>query len=327
MDSSNREDQEESVGTPVPQEDEPVQQPDAKVETVESEEWWKPTESTQDWSEPVTEVETARDVPRTEAGTADVYFCGRTNLFPLNRALRAISQERLTGVLRSFWEEEPVELLARDGEIVLVTTRDPDLYCSDTPAALANADVVNVDRARAQQREKGTPFFLTLAREESIALDAAKDLMREHGQKLFSQLWTAPRVWIMFEKNADVLGSVADLPGDPDVRDWALETLRLVQNPEQQGTFDPAAIPAYTKDGFERVQRLKLTSDEAQFASQFNGARTIQQIAKNLRLDLKSVRQLLFRFVALEIVECWPGSTAAKPQKKSFFKRFGRRHR
>jgi len=327
MDSSNREDQEEGVGTPVPQEDEAVPQPDAKVETAESQEWWRATEPTPEWSEPVAEASAAEDVSRREAGTADVYFCGHTKLFPLNRALRAISQERLTGVLRSFWEQEPIELLARDGEIVLVTTRDPDLYCSDTPAILANADAVNIDRARAQQREKGTPFFLTLAREESIALDAAADLMREHGQKLFSELWTAPRVWIMFEKNADALSAMADLPGDPNVRDWVLETLRLVQNPEQQGTFDPASIPAYTKDGFERVQRLKLTSDEAQFASQFNGARTVQQIAKNLRLDLKSARQLLFRFVALEIVECWPGSTAAKPQKQSFFKRLGRRGR
>jgi hypothetical protein len=83
-------------------------------------------------------------------------------------------------------------------------------------------------------------------------------------------------------------------------------------------------IPAFTKEGFERVQRLKLTSDEAQFASQFNGARSVQQIAKNLRFDLKSARQLLFRFLALEIVECWPGSTAAKPEKQSFFKRLGR---
>ena len=327
MDSSHREEQEESVGTPVPQEDEPVQQSDARVETVESEEWWKATESTSDWAEPVADVPPAEDVAPKQPGTADVYFCGHTNLFPLNRALRAISQERLTGVLRSFWEQEPIELLARDGEIVLLTTRDPNLYCSDTPAILADVDVVNVDRARTLQRENGTPFFLTLAREESVALDAATDLMREHGQKLFSQLWTAPRVWIMFEKNTDALADLADLPGDPDVRDWVLETLRLVQDLEQQASFDPASIPAYTKDGFERVQRLKLTSDEAQFASQFNGARTVQQIAKNLRLDLKSARQLLFRFLALEIVECWPGSTAAKPQKQSFFKRRGRRDR
>jgi hypothetical protein len=101
--------------------------------------------------------------------------------------------------------------------------------------------------------------------------------------------------------------------------------LRLVQNPEQPGGFDPASIPAYTREGFDRVQKLKLTSDEAQFGSQFNGARSVQQIAKNLRLDLKSARQLLFRFVALEIVECWSGSTTAKPEPKAGVGRlFGR---
>jgi hypothetical protein len=258
----------------------------------------------------------------------DVYFCGHTSLFPLSRALRAIANERLTGLLRSFWEQEPIELLARDGEVVLVTTRDPVLYCAEVPDALTDVDVVVVERAREQQRENGTPFFVTLARQESIALDAATELMREYGQKLFSQLWTAPRAWIMFEKNAGLLSDVADIPGDPNVRDWVLETLRLVQNPDQPASFDPASIPAYTKDGFERVQRLKLTADEAQFASQFNGARSVQQIAKNLRLDLKSAQQLLFRFLALEIVECWPGSTAAKPERQTFFQRLRRsRHR
>jgi hypothetical protein len=154
--------------------------------------------------------------------------------------------------------------------------------------------------------------------------------MHHYGQKLFSELWTAPRVWVMFEKNADLLSDVADIEGEPNVGDWAMETLRLVENPEQPASFDPTSIPAYTKEGFERVQRLKLTSDEAQFASQFNGARSVQQIAKNLRLDLKSARQLLFRFLALEIVECWPASTAAKPEQQSFFQRLrgsGRRDR
>jgi hypothetical protein len=148
--------------------------------------------------------------------------------------------------------------------------------------------------------------------------------MRHYGQKLFAEVWTAPRAWIMFEKNADLLRDVGDIPGEPNVRDWALETLRLVENPEQPASFDPTSIPAYTRDGFERIQKLKLTSDEAQFGSQFNGARSVQQIAKNLRLDLKTARQLLFRFLALEIVECWPASTAAKPEPQSFFQRLRR---
>jgi hypothetical protein len=327
-DGEEREQPEQPDSPPAPQEDGPVEEQAVGAEGVQSDDWWSMSEPAPDWGQPATDAtDTEVVIPKKEPGTADVYFCGHTNLFPLSRALRAIAQERLTGVLRSFWDQEPIELLARDGEIVFVTTRAADLYCPETPALLANVDVVMVDRARVRQKESGTPIFLTLAREESIAFDAATQLMREYGQKLFSELWTAPRPWIMFEKNADLLTDVADIPGDPNVRDWALETLRLVQNPDQLASLDPTAIPAYTKEGFERVQRLKLTSDEAQFASQFNGVRSVQQIAKNLRFDLKSARQLLFRFLALEIVECWPPSTAAKPQKQSFFTRLLRRDR
>ncbi|HEY2142714.1 MAG TPA: DUF4388 domain-containing protein [Candidatus Udaeobacter sp.] len=324
MESSDSEEQEQTGSPPVPQEDEPVPEAGADVENVQSADWWSSSETAPNWSEPATEAPATEATPRKELGAADVYFCGHTSLFPLSRALRAIAQERLTGLLRAFWEQEPIELFARDGEVVFVTTRDPDLYCPETPAALADVDPVLIDRARSRQKETGTPFFLTLARQESIELQPALELMHHHGQKLFSELWSAPRAWMMFEKNADLLSDVADIPGEPNVRDWALETLRLVDNPEQPPSFNPTSIPAFTKDGFERVQKLKLTSDEAQFASQFNGARSVQQIAKNLRFDLKSARQLLFRFLAVEIVECWPGSTAAEPQKQSFFKRLGR---
>ena len=324
MESSDSEEGEQIEGPSVPQEDEPMPEAGADVENVQPDDWWSSYSTAPDWSEPATEAPATEANPRKESGTADVYFCGHTSLFPLSRALRAIAQERLTGLLRAFWEQEPIELLARDGEVVFVTTRDPDLYCPETPPAIGDIDAVLIDRARNQQKETGTPFFLTLAREESIGLQSASELMHHHGQQLFSELWSAPRVWVMFEKNADLLSGVADIPGEPNVRDWALETLRLVDNPEQPPGFNPTSIPAFTKEGFERVQRLKLTSDEAQFASQFNGARSVQQIAKNLRFDLKSARQLLFRFLALEIVECWSGSTAAKPEKQSFFKRLGR---
>jgi hypothetical protein len=242
-------------------------------------------------------------------------------LLSLNRALQAIAKEKLTGALRAFWDEESIELLAQDGAIVFATTRNPDLYCPDAPAVLANVDAEIVTQARAQQSETGTPFFLTLARQDSIARGPAVELIHHYGQRLFSQLWTAPRVWIMFEKNAKLLPDAGDVPAEANVDDWALESLRLVQRLDEPMSFEPASIPAYTKDGYERVQKLKLTSDEAQFASQFNGVRSIQQIAKNLRLDLKSAHLMLFRFLVLEIVERWPASTATKPERKSVFQR------
>jgi hypothetical protein len=324
FETSNSEEREQTEGPEVPEADESLQDAATNAEAAQSDDWWSASQQPADWADSAASDPPKDVTPLKEPRTADVYFCGHTTFFPLNRALQVISREKLTGLLRSFWEQDPIDLLARDGEIIFVSSRDPELFCPETPAILANVDVVELARARDQQRETGTPFFLALARQDSIAREPALELMQQYGQKLFSQLWAAPRVWIMFEKNASLLPNAAEVPGEPNVRDWALETLRLVENIDETAHFEPASIPAYTKDGYERVQKLKLTPDEAQFASQFNGSRSVQQIAKNLRLDLKSARQMLFRFVALEIVECWPASTAAKPEQKGIFQRFGR---
>jgi hypothetical protein len=323
---SNRENLDQADSGHIPEEMDPAAQESAadSEAAVQSEDWWRASPPVAEWAKPADArfIPAAEVDPSTESATADVYFCGRTTLFPLNRALQAIAKEELTGALRAYWDQEPIELFAKDGTIVFVTARDPDLYCPEAPAVLANVDAEIVARARARQSETGSPFFLTLARRESIPRQPAMELVQHYGQKLFSQLWTAPRVWIMFEKNAGLLSDAADMPAGSTVDDWALETLRFVENLGQHVNCDPTSIPAYTKDGFERVQKLKLTSDEAQFASQFNGIRSVQQIAKNLRLDLKSTQLMLFRFLALEIVECWPASTATKPEPKSAFQRF-----
>jgi hypothetical protein len=325
---SNSENLDHTESEQIPQQVEPAAQESAADSegAVQSEDWWSASPPVGEWAKPTNAnlTPSAEADPVRESATADVYFCGRTSLFPLNRALQAIAKEELTGALRAFWDQEPVELLAKNGAIVFVTSRDPDLYCPERPAVLANVAEEIVAEARTQQSETGMPFFLSLARQESIARQPAMELVQHYGQRLFSQLWTAPRVWIMFEKNAGLLRDAPDVSAEQNADDWALETLRFVENLDQQVTSDPTSIPAYTKDGFERVQKLKLTSDEAQFASQFNGIRSVQQIAKNLRLDLKSANLMLLRFLALEIVECWPASTATEPEPKSFFQRFGR---
>ena len=70
-----------------------------------------------DWAQPVSNAAATEVGQRKEVGTADVYFCGRKNLFPLNLAIRAIGKENLTGLLRACWDQEPIDVLARDGEI------------------------------------------------------------------------------------------------------------------------------------------------------------------------------------------------------------------
>jgi two-component system, cell cycle response regulator DivK len=255
-----------------------------------------------------------------------VFFSGDTGFFSLNSALQAIGKNKLTGTLRAFWSQEAVELLARNGEIILVTTRDPELYCPEAPITLVNVDAQQIEKARGRQRENGSPIFLALAREELILHEPAVQLVQHYGQKLFAQLWTAKKVRFVFEQSETLPEYCRDVPGEADIDHWVLTTLRCIQFHELPETPETEAgrIPAYTCDGYQRVQELRLTVAEAQFASQFNGVRSIAQIAKNLRLDFKFARLTLFRFLALEIVECWPPAAAVKQEKRSFFQGLGK---
>jgi hypothetical protein len=144
----------------IPQEMEPAAQESAAdsegaVQSKESEDWWRASPPVAEWAKPdnANFAPAAEVDPSKESATADVYFCGRTTLFPLNRALQAIAKEELTGALRAYWDQEPIELLAKEGTIAFVTARDPDLYCPEAPAVLANVDTEIVAQARAQQKE------------------------------------------------------------------------------------------------------------------------------------------------------------------------------
>jgi len=254
------------------------------------------------------------------------FFSGDTTFFSLNGALHTIGKNKLTGTLRAFWNKATVDLLAKNGVIILVTTRDPELYCPEAPITLVNVDAEQTEQGRAEQRQTGCPLFLTLARQELILREPAVQLLQHYGQKLFAQLWTAPKVRFVFEQSESLPEYANEVPGEEDIDHWVVTTLRCLQfqDLKEMPELESGCIPAYTRDGFERVQKLRLTVAEAQFASQFNGARSIAQIAKNLRLDFKFARLTLFRFLALEIVECWPPAIAAgKQERRGFFQRMG----
>ena len=120
-------------------------------------------------------------------------------------------------------------------------------------------------------------MFITLAREDLILRDPALQLVQHYGQRLFAQQWSAPRVHFVFEQTTDLPDFTSEIPADDDIEHWMLSTLRFVQGQDiaERANYDSESIPAYTRDGFERVQKLRLTVAEAQFASQFNGTRSL----------------------------------------------------
>ena len=251
------------------------------------------------------------------ASVTNIFFSGDTDFVSFASALRAIAEKELTGTLRCSWTKENVELYARDGKVVLVTTRDSELYCSEAPITLVNIDPELLARARATQSQNGCPLFITLAAGGWILRHPALQLAAHHGQKLFAHLWTASRVRFAFEQTSDLPDFTRDISSENDMEDWMLRTLRFVQVEDvaDKTNYDESWIPTYTRYGRERVEKLQLSVKEAQFASQLNDARSIAQIARNLRLDLKIARLILFRFVELEAIQCWPPAASDKTER------------
>ena len=118
-------------------------------------------------------------------------------------------------------------MLARDGRVVLVTTRDPDLYCEEAPVTILNVERERMEAARSRQAGDGCPLFVTLAKENLVLHEPALQLVQRYGEKLFSQLWT-DRVRFVFVRH-ELPGYAAELPSAEDEMDqWALSTLRLL---------------------------------------------------------------------------------------------------
>jgi DNA-binding response OmpR family regulator len=251
------------------------------------------------------------------ASAAKIFFSGDTDLVSFARVLRVIAEKELTGTLRCSWTKADVELYARDGRVVLVTTRDAELYYSEVPITLVNIDPEDLARARATQSQNGCPLFITLAGEGRILRHPAVQLVGHYGQELFAHLWTASQVRFAFEQTSDLPDFTRDVSSEDDMEDWMLRTLRFVEVEDvaDKTNYDANWIPTYTRHGRERVERLQLSVKEAQFTSQLDGSRSIAQVARDLRLDLKFARLIVFRFVELEAVECWPPADSDKTQR------------
>src|SRR5204862_5221556 len=160
---------------------------------------------------------------------ANTYFSGDTSFFSFSRALRVSGHEKLTGTLRSAGTRENIDLHAREGKVVLVTTRDAEGYCAEAPVTLVNIDPDRVAAARETQTQTGCPLFITLVREDLILRDPALQLVQHYGQKLFAQQWSAPRVRFAFEQTTELPDFTSEIPVDDDVEHWMLSTLRFVQ--------------------------------------------------------------------------------------------------
>jgi len=243
-------------------------------------------------------------------------FSGHTAFFSLRSALQMAYGDKLTGVLRFFINRFPIELYVNNGRFLFATTRNFQLYCRESPVILSATNIGLIVEGQNTQAATGCPIFLFLSVRNGFPHDDVVQIVRDHGMRVFSSLWTAGRVTFEFEELQQFPDYARNFPAaneDPD--NWILGSLRYVRFENLMGIQrpDPNGSPAYTRKGYELIQRLKLNDVEARFATAINGAESLQQIAKKIGIPLNDALLIVFRFAALDIIDYWSSTVLSLP--------------
>ena len=243
-------------------------------------------------------------------------FSGHTAFFSLRSALQMAFGDKLTGVLRFFINRFPIELYVNNGRFLFATTRNFQLYCRESPVILSATNLGLIVEGQTTQAATGCPIFLFLSVRNGFPHDDVVQIVRDHGMRVFSSLWTAGRVTFEFEELQQFPDYARNFPAaneDPD--NWILGSLRYVRFENLMGTQrpDPNGSPAYTRKGYELIQRLRLNDVEARFATAINGAESLQAIAKKIGIPLNDALLIVFRFAALDIIDYWSSNVLSLP--------------
>ncbi|HEX8295473.1 MAG TPA: response regulator [Chthoniobacteraceae bacterium] len=247
---------------------------------------------------------------------ARTVFSGHTAFFSLRSALQMAYGDRLTGVLRFFINRFPIELFVNKGRFLFATTRNFQLYCRESPVILSATTLGLIIEGQVSQAATGCPIFLFLSVRNGFPHDDVVQIVRDHGMRVFSSLFTAGRVTFEFEELQQFPDYARNFPaGNEDPDNWVLGALRHVRYENLMATQrpDPNGSPAYTRKGYELIQKLKLNDVEARFATAINGAESLQSIAKKIGIPLNDALLIVFRFAALEIIDYWSSNVLSLP--------------
>jgi DNA-binding response OmpR family regulator len=254
-----------------------------------------------------------RMLPGRSGGVA---FSGHTGVISLRQALHMAQGDRLTGVLKFQLGRHPVDLWMNAGRFLFATTHNFQLYCGGSPVILSATNLGLIVESQINQQITGCPIFLFLSVRNGFPHDDVVQITRDHGQRLFSHLHTAGRITFEFEETENFPDYVANFPASGDDADnWILGALRHVKfdqiAPNQRP--DPNGSPAYTRRGYDLIQKLKLNDVEARFASAINGSESLQVIAHKVGIPLNDALLVVFRFQSLEIVDFWNSGSLSLP--------------
>jgi CheY-like chemotaxis protein len=239
-----------------------------------------------------------------------ILFSGRSDLFPIYRAFTAAQQAELTGALRMQIGQTSICTYFQTGRPVITTSRDADAYMVNSTFQSTVKQAGALDGAMKRMRETAVPVFVTLGEQQLLDDDKLQLACREHGARLLARAWTEGRFQFEFEQLEhlpDLCGPLKPVTSGMD--EWMLESLRNVGDDALSAIAwgDLGGVPIYTRHGYERIQHITLTREEANFLSHI-GTSTLAEIAVAMKATPERAQEILFRFLSLEIFEYWPAA-------------------
>ncbi len=242
--------------------------------------------------------------------TRQSLFSGRSDLFPIYRVFTAAQQAELTGVLRMHIGNTLAYTYFQTGRPVVTTTQDADAYMLNSTFQATVKQAEALDGAMKRMRETGIPVFITLSEQRLLEEDKLQSACLEHGARLLSRAWVSGRFHFEFELLDQLPALCGPLkPINAGMDEWMLETLRHVGDEALSAIAwgDLSGVPIYTRHGYERIQHITLTREEANFLSHI-GINTLAEIAVQMKATPERAQEVLFRFLSLEIFEYWPAA-------------------
>jgi DNA-binding response OmpR family regulator len=224
--------------------------------------------------------------------------------------LKMIRASGQTGELWLAQGSRKVIVYLRRGEIVLATSHDPLDYCRDARVPLPSLASEIRERAEADQRSSGKPFFVTLAERGYLPTADLASVLQRQGKRVLLDAVEASSVRFFWREKPTHPPYVDAYGMRISVAQLDLERLR---RPSGRAGIDarlPKSDTVYERaENFSRrLREFELGPDERRILSLVGGANSVQTLTNRSGMPAREIAFICDRLAHVGLI-------AQKPQK------------
>jgi DNA-binding response OmpR family regulator len=233
-------------------------------------------------------------------GSAEA-FEGRLGPLPALDLLRIVAGGDAGGELALRCAGQDVRVHIRRGEVVLVTSHDPDAYTQAQPRLGAGVRADLWSRAMAEQRRSATPLPVTLAEAGAMPATELPAILHDLGKRTLHAALDARAVEFSWRPEATGPAYVDRYGRAMTLGTLALERLR--REPAQVRAVNSVERVFERAKGFSRkVRGVDLLDAERRTLALVDGRATVSEIAERAALAPLDAAEILARLSAIDLV-------------------------